>query len=45
MKRWYWVDNVTMDATLCQQIVDWLQSSNAFVALRTPVTFPTADPG
>ena len=44
MKRWYWVENVTMDATLCQQIVDWLQTSGAFVAMRTPVTFPTADP-
>jgi hypothetical protein len=44
MQRWYWVDNVTMDTVLCQQIVDWLQSSSAFVALRTPVTFPTADP-
>jgi hypothetical protein len=45
MKRWYWVENVTMDATLCQQIVDWLQSSNTFVALQTPVNFPTGDPG
>jgi len=45
MKRWYWVENVTMDATLCQQIVDWLQSSNTFVALQTPVKFPTGDPG
>ncbi len=44
MQRWYWVENVTMDTGLCQQIVDWLQSNSAFVALRTPVTFPTADP-
>jgi hypothetical protein len=44
MQRWFWADNVTMNTGLCQQMVDWFQSSSAFVALRTPVTFPTADP-
>jgi hypothetical protein len=43
LQRWYWVDNVTMTTSLCQQVVDWLQSSNTFVALRIPVTFPTGD--
>lgn len=43
LQRWYWMDNVTMNTALCQQVVDWLQSSNTFVALRTPVTFPTGD--
>jgi hypothetical protein len=43
LQRWYWVDNVIMNASLCQQIVDWLQSKSTFVALRTPVIFPTGD--
>jgi hypothetical protein len=45
LSRWYWVEDVTMNTTLCQQIIDWLQSNSAFVALQVPVTFPTADPG